>query len=408
MYLTTLDFAVIGVYFSGLLALGLGFSKWQTSENSYFLGNRRLPWFVVGLSMMATIISTLTYLSLPGELIKHGVGYFFVVFGILASVPFITRVIIPALMRLPVTSVYEYFERRYGLSLRTLGAVVFIFMRLTWMGLVIYTTAFAVSRMTGWDAWSVILVIGLITTFYTTVGGMPAVVWTDFAQGLLLLGGAVFIPFYVAFRTQSGLGDWWNAFSQAGRTEVPIFSLDLTVRLSVIGIMINDFLWNVCTHGADQIAAQRYLSTSSAKAAKRSVWVFAVAVVFLFILLALGVNSLMQATQWNLVEMIFRLNHLFLAPLGALFLAGIFLRRVGVAAAWLGFVAGVAASFLISFSKEIFHMEEGISFMWILAGSLAASLSVSYLSGFLFKPPSKEQLDSLTLTSKRRSPRSIS
>ena len=186
MHLSLLDFMVIAAYLLGLSLVGFYFSKRQTSEVAYFLGNRRLPWPIVGVSVMASLISTLTYLSLPGEMIAHGTGYFYSVIALILVIPLVTRVIIPALRQLPVTTVYEYFGRRYGPVTRSVSAVVYIFSRLLWVSLIIYTASFAVHEMTAWDIRVIVLVIGIVTTVYTTVGGMTAVVWTDCVQGVLL------------------------------------------------------------------------------------------------------------------------------------------------------------------------------------------------------------------------------
>ena len=495
---------MILAYLSGLFILGVYFSRRQTSEETYFLGGRRIPWLLAGISVLATLLSTISYLSLPGEMIRYGIGFFTAFLSIIAIVPVVNRIIIPSLMRLPVTSVYEYLEGRFGQELRALAALTFIFTRLLWVGLIIYTASFAVSAMTDWSIPAIILTIGLVTIFYTTSGGMTAVIWSDFAQFIILLGGALFIPLYVAFQTGTGPFAWWVTFSHAGRAAVPVFSLDPTVRITIVGMVLLQFVWHVCTHGADQVAAQRYLSTPSTVAAQHSVWVFSVANIFLILLLmvsglalfsfnfhsstlslqefqaeiatkadrilpefiatelpvgvsglllaallaaamssfssginsistvavtdffrrfgilkkyqgtlalpmilavaaggfgmgtALVVNRFMKSGGWNLLELMERANHLFVAPLGALFLAGILFRRVGREAALIGFVAGSLSSILISFSKELFELERGISFMWIMPAALVVSLLVSYTFGLLFKPPSESQLASLT------------
>lgn len=507
MLLTTLDLAVIVAYFAGLSLMGLYFSKRQTSEETYFVGNRRMPWLLVGVSVMATLVSTVSYVSLPGEMIRNGIGYFTSVLALFLVVPAVNRLIIPALMRLPVTSVYQYYETRFGGSTRTLAAVVFIVMRLVWIGLIIYTASFAVAEMTGWSMTTVILLLGVITTFYTTIGGAEATIWSGFLQGLLLMGGALFIPVYVALKTGVGPWGWWDVFSQAGRGHVPVFSFDPSTRVSIVGIIITFFCWHLCTHGADQVAAQRYLSTSSVRSARSSVWVMALSTLILMSSLmfaglavfffywqqsgltverfqekiapvadaqmpafiagelpsgvsglllaallaaamsslsggmnsvssvvttdffdrfrsggkegknvavamtttivsgalgigfAFAVTALMSSVEWNLVDLIERINHLFVAPLGGLFFAGVLFRRVGAAAALIGFAAGVLTSFLVSFSETLFSVffpdTAGISFMWIMPASFIASLGVSYIAGRFLPPPTAKQLAAL-------------
>jgi SSS family solute:Na+ symporter len=500
VHLTKLDFAVLLAYVVGLFWLGLATSSRQTSAEMYFLSGRRTPWFLAGVSVLATLLSTLTFLSIPGEMIRYGLGFFSMLWAFVLIIPAVNHLIIPALMRMPVTSVYDYLEHRFSPETRTVGAAVFVVMRLVWIGMIMYTASMAVAEMTGWRISYLVLVMGIVTTFYTTAGGMQAVIWSDFAQFVLLFGGALYIPIHVALRTGTGPLGWWDVFSQAGRASVPVFSLDPTVRITMVGMILQTFLWNLCTHGADQVAAQRYLSTPSSAAARRSVWVFSILNVGVIVLLmvcglslfhfyysmsrlplphfarevgaradallpefmvtqlpsglpglmlaallaaamsslssginsistvavtdfvqrfgaskpgaeylplartlaalagllgiglALLVDGLVRFTKWNLVELIERVNHLFVAPLGALFLAGIVLRHVGTAAALLGFSAGILASVLVSFSREIFGMERGISFMWIMPVSFAISLVTSCACGYLFPPPAPSQL----------------
>ena len=163
--LTTIDLVVIVIYLGVLTAIGLAFARRQTSEDAYFLGNRRLPWGVVGVSVMATIISTLTYLSLPGEMIAHGTGYFFSVFALVLVIPVANLLIIPRLApdadhnRLRVLRSTLQFGGADG------WCCGLCFSRLLWIGLILYTTSFAVQEMTGYPTVSIILVLGVVTTF---------------------------------------------------------------------------------------------------------------------------------------------------------------------------------------------------------------------------------------------------
>lgn len=285
MRFDVLNAAIIIGYLGGLFLVGVYFSRQQTSKETYFLGNRRMPWFLVGVSVIASLLSTVTYLATPGEMIRYGVGYFSSLLAYILVIPIVNRIIIPTLMRLPVTSVYECIENRFSLATRNLSASTFVLSRLIWIGLILYTASFAVSGMTGWTVPSIVLIIGIVVTSYTMLGGIATVIWTDFAQFTLLFGGAIFIPFYVAYVTGSGPVGWFHLFSKAGRTHVPLFSFDPTVRISILGMILLNLVWNVCTHGADQVAAQRYLATPSAEKARRSVWVFALCNVGLIMLL---------------------------------------------------------------------------------------------------------------------------
>lgn len=517
MHLKWLDFVVVAAYMLGMVLIGVVAASRQSSADMYFLGGRRVHWLLAGVSVVATLLSTLTYLSVPGEVIKHGLGMFTQLLAFIVIIPFVNWIVIPAVMRLPVTSVYDYLERRYSRQARTLGASVFVLTRTAWIGMILYTASLAISEMTGWSTVWILIVMGIVTTLYTTTGGLEGVIWSDFAQFLILFAGAIIIPVYIGYRTDSGPLDWWQAFEATGRAEVPVFSLNPTERVTMFGVVLDVLLWNVCTHLSDQVAVQRYLSTPSIKSARRSMWVFSIGNVGLILLLVVcgvalfyfysqqattpaalqalvtgeadqlmprfmaeelpagltglllaallaaamssissGINSIstvissdflavrntaesaavesaeqvtaeqhenvwigrvlagvtgglgigmalvvyaiMQRSDWNLLEMIARLNHLCVAPLGALFLAGIMMRRVGASAALLGFFAGTFTSFLISFSGELMPRADGkqISFMWIMPASFLVSLLVTFVAGFFLPAPSSEQIASLS------------
>lgn len=290
MHLTLLDFGVIVAYMASVSLIGVYFSGRQTSREEYLLGDRSIHWLLIGGSVAATIVSTLTFLAVPGEMIRYGVAYFSGVVALPLVVPVINKVLIPMLRSLPITSAYEYLEKRFDVRFRSLAALVFVFRALLWMGIIIYTCSFAVSEITVWNLYVTILYTGLITTFYTAVGGLRTVVWTDNLQLLVLFGGALAVPVIVGFSIGSGPMDWWHTFSQAGRAEIQIFSWDPTVRITVVGTLMTVFFWNICTHGSDQVMVQRYLSTPSLQAARRSVWVFVT--FYILIIIALMISGL--------------------------------------------------------------------------------------------------------------------
>ena len=275
MHLTLWDLAVIIAYMGLLSGIGFHFSRRQKSRDEYFLGSRQMNWILVGGSIMATLVSTITYLNTTGEMIRYGIGYFANLLVVPLIVPVVNRVIIPVFARMPITSAYEYLEKRFDGGTRSLASVIFVFRSLIWGGLIIYTASFAVAEMTGWGIYVTILLMGVSTTVYTTAGGLRTVIWTDNIQLWILFGGALAIPVFVGFAIGTGPAGWWEVFSQAGHAQIRTFSWDPTVRVTAIGSMLSYFLWNVCTQGSDQVAVQRYLSTPTLEAARKSVWMYA-------------------------------------------------------------------------------------------------------------------------------------
>lgn len=189
--LAAVDWAIIALYALGTIALGYFYGRRQHSLNEYFTGSGRMNSVLVGFSIFATGLSTISYLAVPGEAIGKGPGAMFnnfMVYPILYLV--IGYVFLPLYMRRRVTSAYEYLEERLGLRIRLLGAVIFLFSRLIWMSLLVYLSARAMIVMMGLDeSWVpvVILVTGFVAVLYTSVGGLRTVVITDTLQLTLML-----------------------------------------------------------------------------------------------------------------------------------------------------------------------------------------------------------------------------
>ena len=264
------DYCAIGLYLSAVVVLGYYFSRRQSSTDEYFLAGRSMPWFAVGLSLLASILSTITYLSTPGEIIKNGLG----ANARLLSYPLVFVVVgylvVPFYMRLRVTTAYEHLEKQFDLATRLFGASIFILIRLAWMGTIVFTAAGALATISGLSFTTVALGVAAVGTVYTTLGGMRAVIWTDVVQFFILFAGALFTILYVVYDAGTGPLTWWNDISAAKTEPQPIFSLDPTVRLSWVGMINWVLFWWICTAGGDQVAVQRYLSTGSAASARRS------------------------------------------------------------------------------------------------------------------------------------------
>jgi SSS family solute:Na+ symporter len=285
--LTALDFAVIAAYFIALSAIGLYFSRSQNSQDEYYLGGRKIHWLLAGGSVLATLLSTITYLSIPGEMIRYGITFFSGTLMIPIAVPIVNRIIMPAIRRQPIRSAYQYLERRYGPGTKTLASVVFLTHTMIWSGIIFYTASLAVAQVAAWKLIPTIAAMGAVTILYTSAGGIRTVIWTDNLQLLILFGGAAAIPIWVAMSTGFGPAAWWDSFSRAGHSQVIFFSWDPTVRLTIFGTMLSILAWEMCSHSSDQVAVQRYLSTPGLDEARRTLWTYAAARVLLGAVLGL-------------------------------------------------------------------------------------------------------------------------
>lgn len=267
------DWFVVVVYALALISIGLYYARRQTTTEEYFVASRSVAPFLAGISLYATMFSTLSYIGNPGEIIRNGpvvlaigmaatpVFYFIVGYGV-----------IPLLMKLPVTSAYELLEMRLGRGVRLLGSGLFVLTRLAWMALMLYTTSLVLVTVMGWNpAWAVPLsiVTGVLTTIYTLTGGLRAVVVSDVVQFFVLLLGAVLTLGFVTV-TLDGVGEWWPEHWAPHWQAQPFFSLDPSVRATMVGTFIGAIIWWVCTSASDQMAIQRYLSTHDARTARRA------------------------------------------------------------------------------------------------------------------------------------------
>ena len=268
--ISVIDWSVIAAYVLGMIGVGWYCSRRATTTEDYLLGGRAMKPWAVGLSLFATLLSTLSYLAVPGEMINHGpmLASQIVVF------PFIILVVgwflIPWIMKLNVTSAYEILEIRLGVYVRMLGALFFLSMRLMWMSVIIYaTTSKVLIPMLGWDESATpyaCAVLGAITVMYTSMGGLRAVVITDVVQTFILLGGAALTIVLITVNF-GGVTAWWPTQWDPNWDPLKIW-FDPGSRITVAATAVSVFAWYVCTAGSDQMAIQRYLATRDVKAAR--------------------------------------------------------------------------------------------------------------------------------------------
>ena len=269
--LAPIDWIIIVLYAAGTIVLGSYYTRRQTNLQEYFTGGGRMNPKLIGVSLMATSLSTIAYLAIPGEAIANGpVGlanqlahpFMFLVVGF---------VLIPYLMRVRVISAYELLEARLGPGIRMLGASMFLVFRLVWMSLLVFLGAKALSIMMGldesWIPW-ISLVTGMVAVTYTSLGGLRAVVITDSFQTVLMLGGAILVIGLVTWRM--GSFDWFPTSWQPHWDEQPLFSFDPSVRLSILGTAFSTFVLATSGLGGDQTKIQRLMATVDARAARQA------------------------------------------------------------------------------------------------------------------------------------------
>jgi SSS family solute:Na+ symporter len=311
--LTFIDVTVIVAYLLIMLYMGLKIARKQRSTEDFFVGGRDLPAWAVGISLFASVMSTILYLGQPGEMFRTGLSFLTRNLPLPLILIVVCFVWIPFFMRLRLTSAYEYLERRFNYSVRALAAIFCLLLIFGWISVVVLTASMALVEITRIEAilpfindadsavYATILGVGAFSIFYTTLGGIRAVIWTDVIQFFVLLIGALFTMGAVAWMTSSNVGDWIEVSQTYKHEEVQWFDWDVRNRSTVFSISLSLFMWMVCTHGANQMAMQRYFTVRNVKAARISYVISAVAALALGVILAgVGISLMYFIQQYDL------------------------------------------------------------------------------------------------------------
>jgi SSS family solute:Na+ symporter len=257
------------VYVGALAWIGYHFSRRQTSTDEYFAGGRSVPAWAVGMSLLATLISSVTFLAYPGE--GFDGNWIRLVQGLMVPIVVLSFVwfLVPLYRRVIGMSAYEYFERRFGYFARLYTSLAFVVAHFTKMGSVFYLLALAIASMTGLDTVSLIVILGVLTVLYTLVGGIQAVIWSDVMQGFVLVGGGLVCVAVLLFRPEQGPVEVFRTVRESGKMGMGPFGWDLG-RLTFFVMALNGIFYAIQKYGTDQTIVQRFLAARSDRSAIRA------------------------------------------------------------------------------------------------------------------------------------------
>ena len=264
-----IDYAVVGCYLAVIVYLGMYFSRKQTSTDEYFAGGRAVPAWAIGLSLLATLISSVTFLAYPGE--GFNGNWIRLVQGLAVPLVLICIVwfIVPMYRHFIGLSAYEYFEKRFGYFARLYSSLAFIMAHFTKMGSVFYLLALALASMTGLDTYTMIIALGIITILYTLVGGIEAVIWSDVIQGCILVGGGLICMSVLLFGLEQSPAVLIQHAWENRKLSMGPYDYDFT-RLTFWVMAINGVFYAIQKYGTDQTIVQRFLTAKSDKGAIRA------------------------------------------------------------------------------------------------------------------------------------------
>ncbi len=267
-----IDWAIIAAYLAWISWDGLRLSKKTEGLEGYLLAGRSLPWWAVGLSVMATQLSAITMIGTTGQGYAEGMKFLQFYFALPIAMIVLSVTLVPFFHNARVYTAYEYLERRFDAKTRTLTSALFLVSRAMATGVVISAPAVVLSVVLGLSVTSTCLLLALPTALYTMFGGVQAVAWTDVKQMVLIVGGllAAVVMLVMGLPDGVGLGDALQLAGTTGRMQTFDFRFDLSERFTFWSGTIAAFFLFLSYFGTDQSQVQRYLTAKSVDEARTS------------------------------------------------------------------------------------------------------------------------------------------
>jgi solute:Na+ symporter, SSS family len=259
-----IDYLIILASLIVPLVISLRFAKKQTNLKNYFIASGTIPAWAIGMSILATLISSITFLAYPGEGFKS--NWILLVQGLMVPITlvFFIGFVVPLYRNIIKLSAYEYFEHRFGFFARLYSSIGFFLAHFSKMGTVFFLLAVALAKMTGFDTIQTIWIIGFIVVFITLIGGIESIIWLDVFQGFLLIAGGIIALIIIIFSTPGGLSAIWKVAEANGRTGFGPFDMSFT-KLTFWVMVLNGIFYAIQKYGTDQTIVQRYLTAKSNK-----------------------------------------------------------------------------------------------------------------------------------------------
>lgn len=272
-----INYLVLFGYLLSMVGIGVYFTRRNKDTNDFFRGGQHIPWWAAGCSIFATMLSSLTFTGIPSKAFAqdwvYAVGNFMIpVVAVLA-----VYVAMPFFRRIDATSAYEYLEKRFSRSVRRFGSLSFTLFHVFRMAVVMSLTGLALAVATPLTPIHSVLLMGMLSILYSTLGGIEAVIWTDTVQTVVLLGGALLALGLLVAGVDGGVAGFFESATEADKFAVANFHWDVTsVQIALWVIVLGALGQNLSSYTADQAVVQRYMTTANPQLAARSIWTNAV------------------------------------------------------------------------------------------------------------------------------------
>lgn len=265
------NYGVIILYLTMMMGIGLHFAKKNDSTDRFFKGGAKIPWWAAGISIFATALSAITFISIPAK--AYGADWRMFLFNmtILMIVPVVIRYYLPFFRRLNVASAYQYLEQRFSSPVRYLASMFFCLFMFARIAIVLFLPSLALNAVTGIDVYTCILLMGVVTIAYCTMGGIEAVVWADVVQGVILVGGALISLGFLIRGIENGFPQLIDVAVRDDKFNILDFAFDLSQPVfwvTLVGGLSNQLL----AYTSDQSVIQRYITVKDTAGTKKGLW----------------------------------------------------------------------------------------------------------------------------------------
>lgn len=265
---TVIDLIILIVYLAAVLFAGLHFAKKEMKGKEYFKGDGTVPWWVTSVSIFATLLSPISFLSLAGNSYAGTWIMWFAQLGMLLAIPVTIKFFLPIYSKLGIDTAYHYLELRFGSKgLRVLGAVMFIIYQVGRMSIIMYLPCMVLASLTGINVNLLIVIMGVIAIIYSYTGGLKSVLWTDFIQGSVLLVGVSFALIFLLMQINGGMGAIFHAFAADHKflaVNQPIFNTNI-LKDSVFILIVGAGFNTMGSYVSSQDIVQRFTTTTDTK-----------------------------------------------------------------------------------------------------------------------------------------------
>src|SRR5215510_4039860 len=267
-----LDWLVVGAYLIYIVYDGLRLTKKSKEVEGYFLANRSLPWWAVGLSVMATQLSAITLVGTTGQAYSDGMRFIQFYFGLPFAMIILCKTVVPFFYRAKVYTAYEYLEHRFDAKTRALASLLFLGLRGLSCGVIVAAPSVILSIVLGWNTLTTVMAMGLTTTLYTMFGGVQAVTWTDVKQMIIIFAGLFVVLFLIIGKFPEGvsLGEAVTLAGVTGRLRMVDPSFNVHETYTLWSGLIGGMFLAMSYFGCDQSQVQRFLTARSVSEGRTS------------------------------------------------------------------------------------------------------------------------------------------